>query len=318
MRCLYPIKASRCKKTDTVALWPKAEKDGHDPLEIPCGNCINCRMQDRLGWALRCTLEAAQWEVTTFATLTYNNDNCPMSLELRDLQLFYKRLRRLLGAKKRGRRKLKHFSCGEYGERTGRPHYHALLYGLHPERDKQLIEDAWSAEDDDERKPIGHVRLGYANTGAIHYVVGYQTKKLAEFGFTPMEYVDEETGEIKYLQPPFRCMSKRPAIGAEARKHRHAWRTHAVLDGKTIAVPRFLHKAWKDTATAEEKEIRDWELHQRRQAQPQPPETEAMKNARTRIERKQAHALEKERDREAQEAQALARNKNSRSKRKLN
>ena len=39
----------------------------------------------------------------------------------RDLQLFFKRLR------KRCKLDFKYFACGEYGSRNGRPHYHAII-----------------------------------------------------------------------------------------------------------------------------------------------------------------------------------------------
>ena len=59
-----------------------------------------------------------------FITLTYDDAHLPynQSLSVRDFQLFMKRLRKEFGSG------VRFFHCGEYGEKTGRPHYHAILF----------------------------------------------------------------------------------------------------------------------------------------------------------------------------------------------
>lgn len=249
MPCLYPMPAAR--NAGTVALWPRAPQREGERLEIPCGRCVECRKNERLGWALRCKLEAGCQDQNTFVTLTYRDEDCPDDLQPKDLQRFHKRLRRLLGAKKRGRRKYRHFCCGEYGEQTNRPHYHGLLFGLCSRQDKALIEEAWGH---------GHIVADEVNIARIHYITGYTTKKLA----LPekLERIDYETGEVIVREPPFRTMSKNPGIGANAMQWRNAWRTHAVLEGRTISVPRYLKQKWKDTATQEEIDERELQLQQ--------------------------------------------------------
>lgn len=79
-----------------------------------------------------------------FITLTYADENLPISrngyrsLCRRDLQLFFKRLRKAhsKGAK---RKSIKYFAVGEYGGKIGRPHYHVLLFNA----DISLVEGAW-------------------------------------------------------------------------------------------------------------------------------------------------------------------------------
>lgn len=291
-----------------MALWPKGLTAENEPMKIPCGGCINCRAQDRLQWALRCRLEAQLYTNNTFATLTFNDENLPPSLELRHLQLFYKKLRKELAKQQR---KLRHFSCGEYGDKTHRPHYHAILFGLHHEKDKHLIEGAWTTNDPKQHVPLGHVRLGPADIGGIHYIVGYEVKKLGQANHEELEHVDETTGEITALKPPFRTMSKKPGLGkTHAEEHIHAWRTHAVLDGKTIATPRYLRNLWKKLATAEEQEQVTHEQHQRHITQ---------NETRTREQETTAHALaiEIQRDRDAQEENHTARLAASAAKRQL-
>lgn len=81
------------------------------------------------------------------AILTYDNVHLPTlddgtpTLCKRDLQLFFKRLRHKYPANS-----LKYFVAGEYGSRRGRPHYHALIFGI-PFQEKDLvistIQEAW-------------------------------------------------------------------------------------------------------------------------------------------------------------------------------
>ena len=109
-------------------------------IEIPCGKCIGCRLERSRQWANRCSLELQYHDSAYFATLTYdddhvplvygslgeNGDYCHMSLRKRDLQLWLKRLRRAFSDDH-----IRFFACGEYGDQTLRPHYHAILFGLH-------------------------------------------------------------------------------------------------------------------------------------------------------------------------------------------
>lgn len=44
-------------------------------LEIPCGQCIGCRLQYSREWANRCMLELQHHEHAAFVTLTYDNDH---------------------------------------------------------------------------------------------------------------------------------------------------------------------------------------------------------------------------------------------------
>lgn len=47
------------------------------PLQIPCGQCIGCRLDYSRRWAVRCCLEAQQYDHNFFITLTYNDENLP-------------------------------------------------------------------------------------------------------------------------------------------------------------------------------------------------------------------------------------------------
>jgi hypothetical protein len=72
----------------------------------------------------------------SFITLTFDDESLikrkTNSLKVRDFQLFMKRLR------KKYNKQIRFFHCGEYGEKNGRPHYHALLFG-HNFDDRKLF-----------------------------------------------------------------------------------------------------------------------------------------------------------------------------------
>lgn len=135
-------------------------------LEVPCGKCVLCRIAKRREWSLRLLHENDFWEKSVFITLTYDDDHRPKnnSLVKRDLQLYFKRLRKNIFPAN-----IKYYACGEYGEITHRPHYHAILFGLNF-KDKNLLNDAWGK---------GFIKLGLVEPESIGYVCQYIDKKLS-------------------------------------------------------------------------------------------------------------------------------------------
>lgn len=69
-------------------------------------------------------LEASEHVCSTFLTLTYADDALPEKLDYDDIRTFLKRLRRNTP------QRVRYFCCGEYGSKTGRPHWHLMLYGV--------------------------------------------------------------------------------------------------------------------------------------------------------------------------------------------
>ena len=152
------------------------------------------------------------------------------------LQLWLKRVRKRFPSGQ-----VRFFASGEYGERYKRPHYHAILYGV-PES-SPVPQAEW---------PHGRVQVDTLTPAAISYVAGYCSKKIG-WKLEATEEVDRETGEVlREWHPPFVRMSRRPGIGGHARVHAASWRDHAVLGGRPMPVPRFLHAAWRDTASEAE------------------------------------------------------------------
>ena len=120
-------------------------------LEVPCGHCDVCKQSKVNAFVHRCKLETFNYSCQPlFITLTYDENNkkeCGVCL--RDVQLFFKRLRINL-VRKGFREKIRYALCSEYGRRTHRPHYHAILWNLRQtdilsyREITGLIEKSWS------------------------------------------------------------------------------------------------------------------------------------------------------------------------------
>lgn len=166
MNCLQPRRI-------TKNLDPKKFPDG---MLVPCGQCMNCRLQKREEWVTRITHEMSQWEHSMFVTLTYSDEHLlkkenPESLDKTDLQKFLKRLRKNSGMK------IKYFACGEYGESNGRCHFHLIIFGMDfmNESHRQLIKDSWPFCEWDMMKKQS---IGDVNITSIRYVVSYLEKTI--------------------------------------------------------------------------------------------------------------------------------------------
>lgn len=142
---------------------------------MPCGRCIECKKQRRLEWSNRLVAERQYWNDAAFITLTYRDDCLPYSLQPSDLQKYFKRVRRDLPSS----RPIKYFACGEYSPRQ-RPHYHAIVFGLSPVKDRDLIKENWPYCDWNalEQTERGRKAIGDVTFGSCFYVAGYIMKKM--------------------------------------------------------------------------------------------------------------------------------------------
>lgn len=204
------------------------ERSNHivrESIMIPCGQCIECRLNYSRNWANRMMLEAQYHEFSYFLTLTYDDFHVPLSyfpdpdtgealpamtLVKRDMQAFMKRLRRRLEYV--GRPQIRFYGCGEYGTFTKRPHYHIIVFGLvlddlerlktsklgFPYFRSKLIEECW---------PNGYSMVCNVSWETCAYVARYVTKK-----FTG-DYKDFY--ETFNLTPEFSLMSRKPGIGRQ-------------------------------------------------------------------------------------------------------
>lgn len=140
-------------------------------IPCPCCNCPYCRWRMSKIWVLRLRLEARRWQKSCFLTLTYNDSNLvDRSLHPEHLTSFWKRLRYYVKQRYGSSYKIKYFSCGEYGDKFGRPHYHAIIFGL-DETDNDIILKAWT---------YGFIYNAKVTDASIKYVAGYALKKLGK------------------------------------------------------------------------------------------------------------------------------------------
>nr|QJB20591.1 MAG: replication initiator protein [Microvirus sp.] len=138
-----------------------------------CGQCLPCRVKRRRIWTHRILLEALCYEENSFLTLTYKNQPEGGTLVPRDFQLWLKRFREALSEDDRPT--IRFFGVGEYGDKSGRPHYHAALFGAG--RDVlPLVQKTWSKDGES----LGHVMLGSLTLASAQYIAGYVTKKMTK------------------------------------------------------------------------------------------------------------------------------------------
>ena len=129
-------------------------------VPVPCGNCAVCQRNKVTSWVFRLMQEDKDAIASHFVTLTYDNEHVPLSdngfptLRKDDLRLFWKRLRR------RQSRKIKYYVVGEYGSKTYRPHYHAIVFNV---ESTDYFVEAW---------PAGHVDVGTVTDKSVGYTVG--------------------------------------------------------------------------------------------------------------------------------------------------
>lgn len=219
------------------------------PIEVngryfSCGQCMSCRISRSREWSTRLIFELTSWNYDAcFITLTYDNEHLPSDygLHKEDLQKFFKRLRKDLSLENR---KIKYFSCGEYGDELGRPHYHAIVFGLRfDEHDRQLIKDNWSFCLP-ERFEGNKNGFQMVHSNNINYVTGYIRKKLNG------QRAIEEYGS---RQAPFQLVSH--GIGlemAQELKDRMSKTGYITRNGVKMSIPRyFIKKLELNTKTTE-------------------------------------------------------------------
>lgn len=210
MACFYPKKAFRTAQGEILFL---ERGDIVKQLMLPCGQCSGCRLERSRQWAIRCLHEAQMHEQNCFITLTYNNDEITNDLIYPHFQKFIRSLRKKTG------KKIRYYMAGEYGSETGRPHFHACLFGF----------------DFDDKTPIKRLndgtylyrsvlletlwRYGFSSVGSVtfesaSYVARYIMKKITGRAAQDRYYsVNAATGECLPITPEFNRMSLKPGIG---------------------------------------------------------------------------------------------------------
>ena len=205
--------------------------------QVPCGQCIGCRLTHSRDWATRCVHEAHMHDRNCFLTLTYSDENLPENSTLvrKHLTDFLKRYRKAVDPVK-----LRYFGCGEYGSKLSRPHYHLIIFG-HDFDDKLLYKQG---------------KFPLYNSALLSSLWEYGFAVLAGFSFESAAYVarycvkkitgDKADEHYGSRIPEFSAMSLRPGIGYEffMRYYEDIVNSDACIGrgGRQIKPPRYYDK----------------------------------------------------------------------------
>lgn len=236
--------------------------NGAKSMLVPCGKCINCRLNYAQDWATRCDCEQRMHELSCFITMTYNDGELPddYGLSVKHVDKFWKRLRRRLdsevvevfnyrtGKVERQPVRIRYMLCGEYGPKTNRPHYHAAVFGWNfPDRQpwrrtkadalsyvSPLLTEVWSH---------GNCELSELTTESAAYIAKYAMKKItgepAPDHYTRLHPV---TGVISQVRPEFLHASRKPGLGSQYfERYRADILAHGfiMVNGKKKPVPDY-------------------------------------------------------------------------------
>jgi hypothetical protein len=250
MPCYHPLKAygkpgGGISFSATIGCIDK-------PMELPCGQCIGCRINKQKQWAIRCVHEMKMHKHNTFITLTYDDQRIEEhhqaeELNKVDFQKFMKRLRKKYG------KGIRYFHCGEYGDKKTnnyRPHHHAILFGhcftdqkrwKKSDQGKQL----YRSEQLEKLWQYGNSDIGEANFDTAKYIAKYTTKVYNESKASPVT-PEEFTNKI---QQPFATMSRRPGIGStfyDRYKDQIYTHDYTVINGKHMKPPLYYDRKYKE------------------------------------------------------------------------
>lgn len=278
MPCYHPLVAryegNKVKVIKKVGLeWaPLSLEQGY--FNLPCGKCIGCRLKYSREWAVRCLHEGQMHESNCFITLTFDEPSRlarknPESLDKKEFQDFMKRLRERIKPQK-----VRYFHCGEYGEKSERPHYHALLFGYDfPERKPWTKVNGYQYYTDEslaELWPYGFSIIGELSFDSAAYVARYIMKKQGGEAAPDRGKKVLSTGEI--VEAEYCTQSRRPGIGYEWYMKYGATDVHAndtvVPKDKNMVMrpPRYYDKLLEETNPERFEEIKK----ERRARAPEP------------------------------------------------
>ena len=193
-------------------------------IPVSCGHCLPCRMKRAIDWRVRIAMERYTQRNfgSAFATLTYSDTYLPddYSVCISELQKCIKRIRYY--AHKRDNYispNFKYFGVSEYGDESGRPHYHLIVTGINPNTLGSILRESWKN---------GFVQSGVLSPYRIQYVVDYVTI------YDPTPEV-KDSYRLEGLEPPQDIFSN--GIGAD---YMWKYRDEAIERGYYL----FANKKW--------------------------------------------------------------------------
>ena len=260
MPCFHPITAYH--KIGGGITWTYQESNGIK-LTVSCKQCTGCRQEYARQWAMRNIHEASLWLNNIFITLTYNDQNLPEhnTLVKKDFQDFMKRLRK--HKKANTKNPIRFFHCGEYGEKFGRPHYHAILFNTNF-NDRKPIPGQKNLTTSDTLKNLwgkGHVSIGDVTFQSASYVAGYVQKKInGKQKEDHYRRIDKTTGETWVLPQEYATMSRRPGIaGLWFAKHKKdVYPSDNIhINGKEMRPPKYYDNLFQEQNPLQMEQIKE-------------------------------------------------------------
>lgn len=252
---------------------------------VSCGVCQHCRFKYSYEWAVRCSHEASLYTHNCFITLTYDDKRLPSGYDIRQglvydhFQQFMKDFRSECCGfdavpfynagkinKKTGfpwpdfYRPIRFYVAGEYGEKRGRPHFHACIFNFdfsdkyfwrfskaksphgkgHKIYRSPTLERLW---------PYGNSEMGAVTFESAGYCARYIHKKVLGVSGDTL-YDDayswrDDDGVLHYRSPEFAEMSRKPGIasGWFDKYHTDVFpHDRVVVRGRPRPVPRYYDK----------------------------------------------------------------------------
>lgn len=229
---------------------------------IPCGHCVGCSNAISKEWSQRLMFEKAVSKNAYFLTITYDDDHIPKNHQLvkQHLESFIKDIRNYY-YNHYGLDKIRYYAVGEYGSKSGRCHYHAIIFnlpltdldfkafgidgkslGFHPVGKSttgeilyqfDLLNDLWSR---------GFVVVGEVSLASASYVARYVDKKR-------LAGVKNKLLISNGIVPEFSICSRMPGIGSlyfEKYYEKILDENLVVwIEGKSLSVGRYFEKFLK-------------------------------------------------------------------------
>jgi len=133
--------------------------------------------------------------------------------------------------------------CGEYGDKTDRPHYHAILFGVDFDDRKFLKRNRngdklYTSQKLDDLWRLGDCTIGDVAMQSCRYVAGYIQKKI---------YGEKAADHYMGRQPEYAFGSN--GLGLEyLRRYGFQWMETGwiVLDGSKFRIPRYYLDKYKE------------------------------------------------------------------------
>jgi len=263
MRCTSPRTVGFLSDGKTISWSSKNFSKQFATFQLPCGKCIECRLDYARQWAVRCVHESKMYDDNSFITLTYSDENLgDPKLNYLDFQLFIKRLRdqrfrtfisqfgkqnwKLLNKQERKKYyeqiSISYFVTGEYGEHTKRKHWHAIIFNWRPTDcvygySNTRGDKVYHSENLQSLWGHGRTELGSVTFESAGYCARYAAKKL----------VHGQDNEHDFK--PISKKSSKHAIGKRWLEtyYRDVFTSGKIIlhDGSSASIPRYYEKWFK-------------------------------------------------------------------------